>query len=68
MLTKVTETYTVDTEQEAMDMLEDAKNKKKNEQMSKGYVLQKSGYSVKQKKQKGEIVDEYFIVNLTKTF
>ena len=64
MLTKVTETYTVDTEQEAMDMLEDAKN----EQMSKGYVLQKSGYSVKQKKQKGEIVEEYFIVNLTKTF
>ena len=64
LLIKTTENYRVDTEQEAMDMLESAKNA----QLTDGYTLQKSGYSIKQKKSKGEVIDEYFIVSLTKNF
>jgi hypothetical protein len=54
----------VDTEEEAMGMIEDAKD----QQISGGYTLTKSSYTLKTKKSKGEIVDQWFIVLTEKTF
>ena len=56
-LLKKTEVYRVDTEEEAMSMIEDAKDG----QMNGGYTLTKSSYVLKTKKSKGEIVDQWFI-------
>jgi len=63
-LLKTTDVYRVDTEEEAMGMIEDAKD----QQTSGGYTLTKSGYVVKTKKSKGEIVDMWMIVTTEKTF
>ena len=63
-LLKKTEVYRVDTEEEAMSMIEDAKNG----QMNGGYTLTKSSYVLKTKKSKGEIVDQWFITTTEKTF
>ena len=61
---KTTDTYRVDTEEEAMGMIEDAKD----QQISGGYTLTKSSYTLKTKKSKGEIIDQWFIVLTEKTF
>lgn len=63
-LLKKTEVYRVDTEEEAMSMIEDAKDG----QMDGGYTLTKSSYVLKTKKSKGEIVDQWFITSTEKTF
>lgn len=63
-LLKTTDVYRVDTEEEAMTMIENAKN----EQISGGYSVTKSGYTMKTKKSKGEIVDISFRVSIEKTF
>lgn len=63
-LLKKTEVYRVDTEEEAMGMIEDAKDG----QMNGGYTLTKSSYVLKTKKSKGEIVDQWFITTTEKTF
>jgi len=63
-LLKKTEVYRVDTEEEAMSMIEDAKDG----QMNGGYTLTKSSYVLKTKKSKGEIVDQWFITTTEKTF
>ncbi len=63
-LLKTTDVWRVDTEEEAMDMIEDAKNN----QISGNYLLTKSGYVVKTKKSKGEIVDQWMVVSTEKTF
>ena len=63
-LLKTTDVYRVDTEEAAMDMIEDAKN----HQIDGGYTLTKSGYVVKTKKSKGEIIDTWMIVTTEKTF
>lgn len=63
-LLKTTDLYLVDTEEEAMDMIEEAKNN----QISGGYSVTKSGYTMKVKKSKGEIVDVSFRVSIEKTF
>lgn len=55
------ETYRVDTESEATSLIENAK--KDNDYELKKYTSQK-----KNKKQKGEIIDEWILVSLTKTF
>ena len=60
-LTKVTEEYRVDSEEEATEMIENAKN-------TSTYVLSKYSSQYKEKKQKGEVVDSYFKVTLTKEF
>ena len=52
-LLKTTDVYRVDTEEEAMGMIEDAKD----QQTSGGYTLTKSGY-----------VDMWMIVTTEKTF
>lgn len=63
-LMKTVDTWRVDTEEEAMDMIEDAKDK----QSQGGYTLTKSSYVMKTKKSKGEIIDMWFIVSTEKTF
>lgn len=63
-LMKTVDTWRVDTEEEAMGMIEDAKDK----QSQGGYTLTKSSYVMKTKKSKGEIIDMWFIVSTEKTF
>lgn len=63
-LMKTTDVYRVDTEEEAMDMIEEAKDK----QAEGGYILTKSGYVVKTKKSKGEVVDMWMVVTTEKSF
>ena len=64
MLMKNTEVHRVNNEEEAVQMIE----RSKNEQISEGYTLTKSGYVLKNKKSKGEIIDSWAIVTLEKTF
>lgn len=63
-LLKTTDVYRVDTEEEAMNMIEEAKD----QQIAGGYTLTKSGYVVKTKKSKGEVIDMWMIVTTEKTF
>ena len=64
MLMKNTEVHRVNNEEEAVQMIE----RYKNDQISEGYTLTKSGYVLKNKKSKGEIIDSWAIVTLEKTF
>jgi len=64
LLTKQTDTYRVDTEEEAVNMIQDAKDS----QIKGGYTLTKSSYVMKTKKSKGEIIDSWFIVALEKSY
>ena len=64
MLMKTTEVYRVDTEEEAMEMIQEAKDK----QIANNYTLSKSSYVLKTKKAKGEIIDQYYIVSTERTF
>ena len=63
-LLKTTDLYLVDTEEEAMAMIEEAKDG----QVQGGYSVSKSGYTMKTKKSKGEIVEITFRVSIEKTF
>lgn len=63
-LLKTTDVWRVDDEEEAMEMIEDAKDS----QATGGYTLSKSGYVVKTKKSKGEIVDIWYVCTTEKTF
>jgi hypothetical protein len=60
-LLKVTEEYRVSTEEEATQLIEEAKKES-------GYILQKYGSQYKERKQKGEVIDSYFKVTLVKIF
>lgn len=51
----------VESEVEAIDLINDFKNKARQE----GYEVKKSGYTYKTKTSKGEIYDEWFIVDVT---
>jgi len=64
LLTKQTDVYRVDTEEEAVEMIQDAKDN----QIRGGYTLTKSGYAMKTKKSKGEIIDSWMIVTLEKSY
>ena len=64
LMTKQTDVYRVDTEQEAVEMIQDAKDN----QIRGSYTLTKSGYVMKTKKSKGEIIDSWFIVSLEKSY
>ena len=59
---KQTDVYRVDTEEEAMDMIQEFKDDQGD------YTLTKSGYVLKTKKAKGEIVDQWFITTLEKSY
>ena len=60
-LLDTTEKYRVSSEDEATALIEEAKNEK-------GYILTKYSSQYKEKKQKGEIVDYFWLVSLTKEF
>lgn len=64
MLMKTTEVYRVDTEEEAMEMIKEAKDK----QIANNYTLSKSSYILKTKKAKGEIIDQYYLVSTERSF
>ena len=60
-LIKETKTWRVNDEEAAIEMI----NEYKDKAVSGGYTITKSGYTIKTKKQKGEIVDMYVLVNIT---
>lgn len=60
-LVSTVETYRVDTEEEATKAIEKAKN-------DKSYVLGKYTNEHKERKSKGEVIDEYWKLTLTKLF
>ena len=60
-LVSTVETYRVDTEAEATKAIEEAKN-------DNSYVLGKYTSEHKERKSKGEIIDEYWKLSLTKLF
>ena len=63
-LLKTTDVWLTESEEEAMDMIEEAKNK----QTEGGYTVTKSGYTAKPKKSKGEILYIEYKVTIEKTF
>lgn len=60
-LLKVEETYRADSETEAAQIINEAKQDKR-------FTLSKYSSVKRERKQKGEIVDEWMRVTLTKTF
>ena len=58
-LISTTETYRVDSEKEAKDLIEQAKS-------NTMYSLSKYSCTYKERKQKGEVIDAYYKVILTK--
>lgn len=61
---KVTEEYRVDSEVEAKEAME----KFRQEAPSLGYNVGSCGYTHKEKKAKGEIIDEAWVVKIVKIF
>ena len=64
MLMKTTDVFRVDDEEEAVKLIEEYKGN----QLTQGYSLTKSGYVLKNKKSKGEIIDQWAVVTLERTF
>jgi hypothetical protein len=60
-LIKTVETYRCDTETEAKDFIESQRH-------SGIYILEKHSSEIKSRKEKGEIVDEWYRVSVTKSF
>lgn len=61
---ETTEKYRVNSEEEAKAAMEYFReDAKKN-----GYLIKKSGYERKEKKAKGEIIDEGYLVSVVKVF
>lgn len=63
-LLKTTDVWLTENEEEAMEMIEDAKN----QSAAGGYTVTKSGYTAKPKKSKGEILYIEYKVTIEKTF
>ena len=63
-LLKTTDVWLTESEEEAMEMIEDAKN----HAPEGGYTVTKSGYTAKPKKSKGEILYIEYKVTIEKTF
>ena len=63
-LLKTTDVWLTESEEEAITMVEDAKNK----QSDGGYTLTKGGYTAKPKKSKGEVLYIEYKVTIEKTF
>lgn len=64
MLMKTTDVYWVDDETEAIEMIENFRD----QALTEGYTLTKSGYVIKTKKSKGEVIDAWAVVTIEKTF
>lgn len=56
--------YRCDTENEAKEQIENFRNEAKE----KGYLIKKIGYEYKNKKAKGEIIDEAYVLSVTSTY
>lgn len=63
-LIKTVDTYRLANEEEAVRLIEEFKDN----QMKEGYTLTKSGYVLKTKKSKGEIIDSWAICTIERTF
>lgn len=63
-LLKTTDVWLTESEEEAITMVEDAKNK----QSEGGYTMTKGGYTAKPKKSKGEVLYIEYKVTIEKTF
>ena len=61
---KVTEEYRTDSELEAKEAME----RFRAEAKEKGYHVNKSGYTYKAKKSKGDIIAEAWVVSVTKEY
>ena len=61
---KVTAEYRAESEEEAKQMNEDFKREAKE----KGYILNSFAYTKKEKKSKGEIVDDGYLVKVVKVY
>lgn len=62
MLLKQTEEYRTNSEDEAKNLME----KFRQDSKEKGYTIGKMGYTYKTKKAKGEIIDEAWVLSITK--
>lgn len=60
-LTQVTETYRIDSEDQVLEMIEEAKKDGR-------FILVKHTSQFKERKAKGEVIDSYYRVTLTKQF
>ena len=63
-LLKVTAEYRVESEEEAKQMNEDFKK----EAREHGYVLNSFAYTRKEKKSKGEVIDDGYLVKVVKVY
>lgn len=61
---KVTAEYRAESEEEAKQMNEDFKT----EAREKGYILNSFAYTKKEKKSKGEIIDDGYLVKVVKVY
>jgi hypothetical protein len=59
MKIKDSETYRVDSEEEAMQLIEDMKS---------NFTVTKASYAMKTKKSKGEIIDVWFQVSIERSY
>lgn len=64
ILLKETTEFKVNTEIEAKDLIE----KVRAESKASGYVISAAGYTRKEKKSKGEVIAEGFLVKITKAY
>lgn len=63
-LLKVKEEYRAESEQEVKEMNEQFKEKARTE----GYILSEFSYTKKEKKKNGDIIDDGYLVKVTKTY
>ena len=63
-LLKVTEEYCADSEQEAREAIENFRK----ESLEKGYVLGACGFTYKDKKSRGEIIGEAWVLKVVKIY
>ena len=63
-LLKVVEEYRAESEQEVKEMNEQFKNEAKSE----GYILNAFSYIKKEKKSKGEVIDDGYLVKVAKVY
>lgn len=63
-LLKVTEEYRAESEAEVKEMNEQFKEKAKVE----GYILNAFSYTKKEKKSKGEVIDDGYLVKVAKVY
>lgn len=61
---KVTAEYRAESEEEAKQMNEDFKKEARDQ----GYILTSFAYTKKEKKSKGEVIDDGYLVKVVKTY